>query len=69
MQNLIYFSYSAAFLFYVSAFTLRLLDLRWAEQWKKAFAIFSALIKAPEVMLMGELDVFHTLSFESLLFL
>jgi ABC-type transport system involved in cytochrome c biogenesis permease subunit len=39
MKNFLYFSYLAAFLFYGSAFALRLLDLRRAEYWVGILAL------------------------------
>ena len=41
MQNLSYFSYLAAFIFYVSTFALRLFDLRRAEQWVGLLALIA----------------------------
>jgi ABC-type transport system involved in cytochrome c biogenesis permease subunit len=66
MKNLLYFSYSAAFLFYASAFVLRLLDLRRAEHWVGLLALIA---NAACLMLLtvssGNLPVFEL--FESFL--
>lgn len=66
MQNLICFSYLAAFVFYASAFALRLLDLRRAEHWIGLLALVAnASCLTLLTVSSGNLPVFE--SFESFL--
>jgi len=66
MQNLLYFSYSATFLFYTAAFVLRLLDLRRAEHRVGLLALTAnAACLALLAVSSGNLPVFEL--FESFL--